>query len=59
MITNRAVSLPLDLGAAEWAKKSIALAKTYGRKNVSDQIIASGYDAADMGKRMERIYEQQ
>lgn len=59
MITNRAVSLPLDLGAAEWAKKSIALAKTYRRKNVSDQIIASGYDAADMGKRMERIYEQQ
>ena len=59
MITNRAVSLPLDSGASEWAKKSISLAKTYGRKNVSDKITASGYDAADMGKRMERIYEQQ
>lgn len=59
MITSRAVSMPLDLGAAEWAKKSILLAKTYGRRNVSDEIIASGYDAADMGKRMERIYEQQ
>ena len=45
--------------AAEWAKKAILLAKTYGRKNVSDKIIASGYDAAEMGKRMRRIYEQQ
>lgn len=59
ILTNRAVSMSLDLGAYEWAKKSILLAKTYGRKNVSDKIIASGYDAADMGKRMERIYEQQ
>lgn len=59
MITDRAVSMPLEAGAAEWAKKSIALAKTYGRKKVSEKIIASGYDAADMGKRMERIYEQQ
>lgn len=59
MITGRAVSMPLASGAAEWAKKAIALAKTYGRKNVSDKIIASGYDAADMGKRMERIYERQ
>lgn len=59
MITNRAVSMPLDLGAYEWAKKSILLAKTYGRKNVSDKITASGYNAADMGKRMEQIYEQQ
>lgn len=59
MITNRAVSVPLDLGAAEWAKKSIALAKAYGRRNVSDKITASGYNAADMGKRMERIYERQ
>ena len=59
MITNRAVSMPLGPGAAEWAKKSISLAKTYGRKNVSDKITASGYNAADMGKRMGRIYEQQ
>lgn len=59
MITDRAVSMPLGLGAAEWAKKALSLAKTYGRKNVSDKIIASGYDAADMGRRMGRIYEQQ
>ena len=59
MITNRAVSMPLDSGASEWAKRSISLAETYGRKNVSNEIIASGYDAADMGRRMERIYEQQ
>ena len=59
MITDRAVSVPLDLGAAEWAKKSISLAKICGRKNVSDKITASGYDAADMGKRMRQIYEQQ
>lgn len=59
LLTDRAVSMPLDAGAAEWAKKAILLAKTYGRKNVSDKIIASGYDAAEMGKRMRRIYEQQ
>ncbi len=59
MITDRAVSMPLDSGAAKWAEKAILLAKTYGRKNVADKIIESGYDAADMGKRMERIYEQQ
>ena len=58
MITDRAVSMPLDLGTAEWAKKSISLAKTHERNNVSDKITASGYDAADMGKRMGRIYEQ-
>ena len=59
MITDRAVSMPLDSGAAKWAKKSISLAKTYGRRNVSDKITAAGYDTADMGKRMGRIYEQQ
>ncbi len=59
IITNRAVSMPLDSGASEWAKKAVSLAKTYGRKNVADKIAVSGYDAADMGKRMERIYEQQ
>lgn len=59
MITDRAVSVPLDLGALEWAKKAILLAKAQGRENVADKIIALGYDAADMGKRMERIYEQQ
>ena len=59
VIPSRAVSMPLELGAAEWAKMSIALAKTSERGNVSDKIAASGYDAADMGKRMEQIYEQQ
>lgn len=59
MITSRAVSMPLESGAAEWAKMSLALAKTSERGNVSDKIAASGYDAADMGKRMEQIYEQQ
>lgn len=57
MITNRAVFMPLDSGASEWAKKAVSLAKTYGRKNVVDKIAASGYDAADLGKRMERIYD--
>ena len=59
MITDRAVSLPLGLGAYEWAKKAISLAEICGRKNVSGKIKASGYNAADMGKRMGRIYEQQ
>ncbi len=59
MITDRAVLMPLDSGAASWAKKAVSLAKTHRRKNVSDKITASGYDAADMGKRMERIYERQ
>lgn len=59
MITGRAVSMPLGLGASEWAKRAVLLAKTRDRKNVSDKIVDSGYDAADMGKRMEQIYEQQ
>ena len=58
LITDRAVSMPLDSGALEWAKKAVSLAKTYGRKNVSDKITASGYDAAEMGKQMEQIYER-
>lgn len=59
MITNRAVSMPLRVGAAEWARMSVLLAETHGREDVSDKITACGYDAADMGRRMGRIYEQQ
>ena len=59
MITDRAVSLPLDAGVSEWAKRAVSLAKTQERRNESEKIIAAGYDAAEMGKRMERIYGQQ
>lgn len=57
MITDRAVSMPLSAGASEWAKKALLLAKTRGRRNVSEKITAAGYNAADMGERMRRIYE--
>lgn len=59
MITDRAVSLSLDAGVSEWAKRAVSLAKTQERRNESEKIIAAGYDAAEMGKRMERIYGQQ
>lgn len=56
LLTGRTVSMPLEAGAAGWAKKALELAQASGRKDLSEKITAAGYDAADTGKRMERIY---
>lgn len=56
ILTERTVTMSLEEGAQLWAKKAVELAKSGGRRDVSEIIRASGYDAADTGRRMEQIY---